>query len=720
VSIFFRAMSCFDVTHKLPTAVWDSPRGLLCQVGSNFLCCDPQNRLWYGPPSDVSNVLNCSAVQNSMVVANNGCQGLPFRVIHLIGTPAGLDVLAVGARDVAVVHIPTLVTVTAGRSNTCHVRRLGGAFGGDSTVQIVECRWHPLSSSHVVVLTDDSCLHIFNFLKNSDYPEQSFRLETGFETGAQGYSPLLREPDSSVVGFGFLQGPGWNPFTVLYATGLGDVYAIAPIVPCNTFLESHLFDDLPGDESIRDSWKAGILKAAEDPELGEARVVMAREPMAEYVVCSPIPVIFGEDSGTACTAIEVLALEPPVVALGFERPIIKLYTMSKPFTPAWDFQASDVSATSPSELGFLLFASMNLHVDAAPPPASAVRPARTLLIPDASRPDRLLGCHAAEGVFLVQLPAFFLPTSDDRQLPLESPHLSALRVAAPGPWPTVLGALILAGERTATAAIPMDAALYTLKAEALNNTEFRLSLETTPIRSHFATHALKPSPPATTDKGPGAERHSEEQTRRMKSIQEKLAALERQGTAPVPSRPLQPTAADESDWANLFKQLVAGLQQDKITLLRGINKEVEQLGEETQKLNDDSLGRLPKLAAEAKALETRKNQAHKRLSRLAAEQASLLASHQRLVDAVLRKATGHSSTQQQQLLARLELLTNDFIPRCGARLDALEAAVQTPQPKADEIPAPRLSDVERVTAGTLEHIAACRAIADSLAPAVLC
>jgi hypothetical protein len=61
----------------------------------------------------------------------------------------------------------------------CRTVAVGSYFhASNSSLTIIQCSWHPRSESHLVVLTSDRRLRIYNITQQFDEPEQEFDLSS--------------------------------------------------------------------------------------------------------------------------------------------------------------------------------------------------------------------------------------------------------------------------------------------------------------------------------------------------------------------------------------------------------------------------------------------------------------------------------------------------------------------------------------------------------------
>ncbi|RCI05659.1 hypothetical protein CU098_011899 [Rhizopus stolonifer] len=124
--------------------------------------------------------------------------------------------------------------------------------------EILQVEWHPLSEAkcHLVVLSSDSILRIFNIGVDIEQPEQSFDLSPAEGNESIGVSlgrGFTFEDDDvngyeDVVAFSLggssHEGSGWEPFTTHYALRNGHMYALCPVIPFGSAVHQKHLDNL--------------------------------------------------------------------------------------------------------------------------------------------------------------------------------------------------------------------------------------------------------------------------------------------------------------------------------------------------------------------------------------------------------------------------------------------------------------------------------------------
>ncbi|KAF9204316.1 hypothetical protein BGZ49_005441 [Haplosporangium sp. Z 27] len=108
--------------------------------------------------------------------------------------------------------------------------------------KIVKVLWHPLSKgySHVLVMTHDNLLRMYDVSVDPDEPEQIFNFaEGGHTSGTYG----LDVDNAASFCFGSKYSP-WGQLSVYCLTQWGDIYMMCPVMPSNCYLDASDLDDI--------------------------------------------------------------------------------------------------------------------------------------------------------------------------------------------------------------------------------------------------------------------------------------------------------------------------------------------------------------------------------------------------------------------------------------------------------------------------------------------
>jgi hypothetical protein len=162
---------------------------------------------------------------------------LPHDVSYFEFNKSGKYLLAVSPRKCAVIEISQRARLEIARSESeeliTQTLWLGERLlAQQPSCQIVKASWHPLSDSHVVVLTSDNTLRIFNVTVNLNEHEQVYRLN---ESGADKIITFT---------FGGSKQPSWQHFTIYLMTDAGDIYSLCPVIPYYCIIPSALLTEL--------------------------------------------------------------------------------------------------------------------------------------------------------------------------------------------------------------------------------------------------------------------------------------------------------------------------------------------------------------------------------------------------------------------------------------------------------------------------------------------
>eukprot|EP00126_Sphaerothecum_destruens_P000562 Sdes_comp10682_c0_seq1m2378 len=113
-------------------------------------------------------------------------------------------------------------------------------FQKNSSLQILEAKWHPHSEGgvHLVVLTSDNSLRIFNIL-DCPHREESF-YSLNFQGPPKATGAFFDADYSKTVSFAFGGKLAWDWFTVYFVTEDGDIGSLCPVLPRSCVLPKRL------------------------------------------------------------------------------------------------------------------------------------------------------------------------------------------------------------------------------------------------------------------------------------------------------------------------------------------------------------------------------------------------------------------------------------------------------------------------------------------------
>ncbi|KAJ3052042.1 hypothetical protein HK097_006954 [Rhizophlyctis rosea] len=181
-----------------------------------------------------------------------------FAVRQIELNESGKMLAVAGDHEVFVVILPVAMKNPKDTSVVnCKSLRIGPLqHGTDISAHVVKLSWHPLAEnkSHLVVLSSDGHLRMYNVGKEPEEPEQQFHfLDPDFDpandsnaTSAQSRTFTDDTDDSRMAGFCFGKGSaaGWEPMTVYGVATNGDIYSICPVVPLRSSFTSEQIEDL--------------------------------------------------------------------------------------------------------------------------------------------------------------------------------------------------------------------------------------------------------------------------------------------------------------------------------------------------------------------------------------------------------------------------------------------------------------------------------------------
>ncbi|ORZ20684.1 hypothetical protein BCR42DRAFT_409282 [Absidia repens] len=189
--------------------------------------------------------------------------GIDFVIDVIIPNANGTLLAVAGENRLAVVCLPrkgfssqadSSIAIMSHQKVACKTLLIGQDFyNNNGDTRILKIDWHALSEtgSHIVVLSNDSFLRMFDVSVDTNTPEQKFNLAVSQRkqpttTTSFGISADDEMDEEEEVATFTLGGPshdtsGWEPFTVYYALKNGHMYALCPVLPFkSTVRRQHL------------------------------------------------------------------------------------------------------------------------------------------------------------------------------------------------------------------------------------------------------------------------------------------------------------------------------------------------------------------------------------------------------------------------------------------------------------------------------------------------
>ncbi|ORX57000.1 hypothetical protein DM01DRAFT_1239881 [Hesseltinella vesiculosa] len=178
---------------------------------------------------------------------------IDFDIQALVPNESGNMLAVIGLQSVVVVAMPAKgfstskldsITVLSQRNVACQSWRVGPECL--DKLYIYKALWHPLSESHchLLLLTENSLLWMFDISADVNSPEQLFDLSVVSRKKKPQAMTISCEDemdDRDQIATFTLGGPsedtsGWEPLTVYYASTDGHLYALCPVLPKKTVL----------------------------------------------------------------------------------------------------------------------------------------------------------------------------------------------------------------------------------------------------------------------------------------------------------------------------------------------------------------------------------------------------------------------------------------------------------------------------------------------------
>ncbi|KAJ3068728.1 hypothetical protein HDU98_008149 [Podochytrium sp. JEL0797] len=442
---------------------------VLCDVGTN------KSTLRLLSLAKLKKSANEAAVQHLSPSVHFTVTTLELNSTGTLLALAGQFHVAVAVLPPALKYANTSANVPMNREIKIHT--IGDLYHANETSRVVKVAWHPMSaeSSHLMVLTADGCLRMYDVGTDPDEPEQtawfsdqSEFLPTSFKTSSTTPSPAKRkggvfgidldereavsfaisgskrEHENEYVGNEEEVFRGWNPLTVYGLMKSGDVYAVCPFVPFKSIwtlaslthlhaLTTHEWKSCKEDDAHTEKqfyWRSRWLQECIDSAtqysatqlpIDRVRFNVSRNLLNKLkpVRQGPVLVLGGDDEEEGVKfARDLVAVEvgAGVAFLSlFEGGRVEVWVEVEGAVAKWEVAEEELVPTCPS---FYLYERLHLTPQSKGSPSPVTPPSETSLVKmyrDPNYADTLFVAHA-ERVYLVSLRAWMSKFSKTKDL----------------------------------------------------------------------------------------------------------------------------------------------------------------------------------------------------------------------------------------------------------------------------------------------------------------
>ncbi|KAF9585090.1 hypothetical protein BGW38_003933 [Lunasporangiospora selenospora] len=190
-------------------------------------------------------------------------QNIDFDIRRLVLNQEGKLMAIVGDEKVVIAALPKTIKQDPKAVN-CKSFILGEYYHiNKGPTKVVKVLWHPLSKgfTHVLILTHDSLLRMYDVATDIDEPEQIYNFGSGGRVSGV-FGPDVDDAASFCFGSKYSE---WGQLSVYCLTHTGDIFMICPVMPENCLLEKSDLDEIRSNLENVD-----ILASADDSEATQA------------------------------------------------------------------------------------------------------------------------------------------------------------------------------------------------------------------------------------------------------------------------------------------------------------------------------------------------------------------------------------------------------------------------------------------------------------------
>lgn len=165
---------------------------------------------------------------------------LSFPLHSIMVNSTGSLLALYGPKHIVVAEIPELKSGQT-LSPLCKASLVSQTIPLGTDVEFLKATWHPLSTQHLVVLTNDNTLRFVNVEQIDAGAEQTFALDQMFE---EDLDEALVHLDVVNFCFGDASVASWQAFCIYLLNRDSDVFALCPVVPYGCRVPAHYFSTL--------------------------------------------------------------------------------------------------------------------------------------------------------------------------------------------------------------------------------------------------------------------------------------------------------------------------------------------------------------------------------------------------------------------------------------------------------------------------------------------
>ncbi|KAG0338394.1 hypothetical protein BG004_007247, partial [Podila humilis] len=213
-----------------------------------------------------------------------------FDIRRLVINPEGKLMAIVGDEKVVVVVVTKSLRQDP-KTVTCKSLVLGEYYHiNKGPAKVVKVLWHPLSmgSSHILIMTQDNILRMYDVANNVDEPEQVFNFAgEGHTSNSYG----LDVEDAASFCFGSKSSP-WGKITVYSITEYGNIYMMCPVLPRECVINTTDFHDIRSqlESPERFAGESGAQQEIRRGWIKELNVTVKPHPFADDLVVAKNPI----------------------------------------------------------------------------------------------------------------------------------------------------------------------------------------------------------------------------------------------------------------------------------------------------------------------------------------------------------------------------------------------------------------------------------------------
>eukprot|EP00054_Salpingoeca_dolichothecata_P015799 m.91585 g.91585 ORF g.91585 m.91585 type:complete len:716 (-) comp21662_c0_seq6:110-2257(-) len=265
---------------------------------------------------------------------------IDFDVFNIILSQNTQHVAVIGTNHISVIKLPDKLAFSDNPVK-CKCTRVGH-FAQSATV--VEVKWHPLSVFHLVVLTTDGLLRLFDV-------REPRNAECFVRVAQDGHNQSASAVGQVAASFDFGSKYGWEMFSIYVLMDSGEVCCFCPVVPKRCVVPSHVLPALHSSStSVPEKlWLEQVIDSQQELDLQGTSVAITPPAAYSPAAQGPFQMYPPDADNHGCNGCSLLVLPtvPTVLAIADAEGTVFVCVVLFTMKPSWQSEDNANEDTEP-------------------------------------------------------------------------------------------------------------------------------------------------------------------------------------------------------------------------------------------------------------------------------------------------------------------------------------------------------------------------------------